>query len=147
GKTTVERVSKKLLRVEMRPDKITLGENTIQLPTQVAWLDDALAPVRYQYEFPGMGKITLYETTREIATTPNLAPDQLPDLALNTVIYVSKAIDGPYATKQAVYRITVKDDDDPTTIFSRDGRQVPRNAKGGTFELVVKAQSEPGKEV
>ncbi len=152
GKVTVKRVPVKLLRVESVADKITVGENTIRLPRQLAWLDKDRMPVRYQWEFPGLGLITLYETTKEVATRPGLAPEQLPDLGLNSIIGVAKVVERPYATRGAVYRITVKDDDEPGTLFARDGRQEVKKLKKSTFELHVKAEAEktkagaPGKE-
>jgi transglutaminase-like putative cysteine protease len=146
GKTVVRRVPKKLLRVETLPDKVTVGENTIQLPRQLTWLDKDRLPVRYQAEVPGLGTLTLYQTTKAVATEPGLAPEQLPDLGLNSIVSVAKVIERPYETRSASYRITVKGDDDPSTTFARDGRQQVRNAKGASFELHVQADTAPGKE-
>src|SRR5262249_44808077 len=60
------RVKKKLLRVEAQSDKVTGDNGAIQLPALVLWLDKDLLPVRSQTDIPGLGKITLYRTTREV---------------------------------------------------------------------------------
>jgi hypothetical protein len=153
GKTTASRVAKKLLRVETRSDKVKLGKNVLQLPAAVAWLDDDGTQVRYQSEVPALGKLTLLRATKEVATGPGLAPELLPDVGLNSVVSVSGVIERPDETKFAVYRVKVKADDDPGTLFTRDGRQSVRNLKGNTFELVVRAEAKatkgdaPGKEL
>ncbi|MGH6878719.1 MAG: transglutaminase-like domain-containing protein [Rhizomicrobium sp.] len=65
------------------------------------------------------------------------------DFGLNSRIRLNRAIDNPFAAHEVVYRITVKDDDDPTTTFARDKRQSVENVHGNTFDLRVRAIREP----
>jgi transglutaminase-like putative cysteine protease len=51
----------------------------------------------------------------------------------------------PYEITSAVYRITVKGDEDAAAAFSQDLRQKVLNAKGSTLELQVKASQGPKK--
>ena len=139
----LERVKKSLLRVEMTPEKVKVGGSDIQLPKMVLWLDDRYAARRSESELPGLGKLTLYRTSRDVAEKEGAAPALLPDLGLTTLVSLKKPIDRPHEAREIVYRITVKGDDDPTTTFARDARQEARNVKGHTFELVVRAAREP----
>jgi transglutaminase-like putative cysteine protease len=139
GGIRVSRAPVKMLRVETLPDKVEAGGGTIQPPGLVAWLDRDLVPVRYEWEFPGIGKVTFYQTTKEAALKEGVAPDLLPDLGLNTLVAVKALIDQPYDSKEAVYRVTVKGDPDAATTFARDARQEATNARANTFELHVKA--------
>jgi transglutaminase-like putative cysteine protease len=141
----VTRVPKKLVRVETRADKVKVGAETIELPMQVVWLDPDLLPVRYEQEFPGVGRFTLYRTTKEAAQEKGVAPELLPDLGLNSIVRLKSAVDKPHETREAVWRITLKGDVDPAKAFARDARQQVRNVKGKTFELHVKAVREPVK--
>jgi hypothetical protein len=139
----VERVTRSLLRVEAQSDKVRVGPNTVQLPKLVSWLDKEWEVVRSQLELPGLGRVTLYRTTREAAEEEGAAPALMPDLGLNNLITLNKAIDRPHDSLEVVYRVTVSDDDDPATVFARDFRQDVRNVKGNTFELRVTARRDP----
>jgi hypothetical protein len=129
----------RLLRVELRPEKI----EKVQLPTMVTWLDDDLRPVRSQAEVPGLGQMTLYRTTREGAQKRGQVAS-LTDIGIGNFIPLKRRIAQPYATRQMVYRITVKGDEDPTTTFFKDERQQVKNARGNTFELDVDASRGTG---
>jgi hypothetical protein len=139
---------KKLLRVELVSDPILMPKPGSdqkfkhQLPKMVLWLDKDLTPVRRQTDMPVLGTLVLQHTTRAAATAP---VEAVPDIFDNTNIVLNKAIANPHATRSAVYRVTVKDDDDPTTMLARDARQEIKNAKGNTFELHVKAVRSPAK--
>lgn len=137
-----KRVTQKLLRAEVRADKVQVQGNAIQLPMHVLWLDKNLRTVRSQIELPGLGKVTLYRTTREIAQQEGAAPHLLPDLGLRTLISLNRAVPGAHRAKQIVYRITYKDDDDPATLFATDRRQSVKNLEGKTFDLHVNAVRE-----
>jgi hypothetical protein len=136
---------KRLLRVEATPDKVEVPGTKIQLPTMISWLDAELLPVRSQLEMPGLGKILLYRTTKEIARAPVDNNVKLPDLGLAALVPLNKAIGQPHDVKAVVYRITLKGDDEPTSAFAVDNRQEVKNAKGNTFELHVHAIREPDK--
>lgn len=134
---------KKLLRVEVTPDKIELSGNTIQLPPVVLFLDKDYQPARTEMEMPGVGKIVLYRTTRAIATAPSAADIRSVDLGLKTIVPLNRPIRNPHETKRVVYRITIKDDENPRTAFAADERQQIKNVQGNTFELHVQAVRRP----
>jgi len=125
---------KKLLRVETKPDKI----DNVQLPTLISWLNDKREVERSQVEAPGLGLMVLYRATKAVATAPgNL--DALTDIGLSQAVPLKQAILKPYATTAAVYRITIRNEDDPGSAFSNDDRQKVKNVRGTTLELHVRA--------
>jgi transglutaminase-like putative cysteine protease len=130
---------RRLLRAEVVTDKI-MG---VQLPPLTVWLDRELMPVRSQVEVPGLGKLTLYRTTKALALRPadNLARQA--DLGFDQLIPLNRRIPDPYATTSATYRISIKGDDDPGTAFARDNRQQIKKVTGNSFELHVRVQSVP----
>jgi transglutaminase-like putative cysteine protease len=142
------RGKKNLLRVDLVSDPIVVpkpgSDETfkIQLPKMVLWLDKDLMPVRRQTDIPGLGTVVLQRTTRAAATAP---AEQMPDILENTSIALNTRIPNPHTTRSIVFRVTVKDDDDPTTALAQDARQTIENAKGNTFELHVKAVRAPAK--
>ena len=138
-----ESVRRRLLRAEVLPQKVTVGENTIALPRLIVWLDDKRQVVRSESNIPGLGLMTLYRTTRTLAEKEGTAPALMADLGFNSFIPLNRAIERPHQAREIVYRITVKDDDDPTTTFTRDARQKVENADGNTFDLRVRAIREP----
>jgi Transglutaminase-like superfamily len=138
-----ERIRKRLLRAEILPQKVTVGENTIALPRMVVWLDDKLRVVRSESNVPGLGRMTLYRTTRTLAEKEGVAPALMADLGLKSLIPLNRIIEKPHQASEIVYRITVKDDDDPTTTFARDGRQKVENVNGNTFDLRVRPLRAP----
>ncbi len=142
-KTKVERQTKKLLRVEAVPDKVEIGGTEQQLPRLVTWLDDKLDVVRSETELPGLGTITLYRTTKEIAQQDGAAPALLPDLGLNSLVRLKQTIDRPHDAADIVYRVTIKGDNKPATTFTLDDRQQASDAKGDTFTLTVRRQAVP----
>ncbi|MCI0457066.1 MAG: transglutaminase-like domain-containing protein [Gemmataceae bacterium] len=127
---------KKLLRVEAKPEKI---EN-VQLPPLIAWLGEDLTPVRAQVEVPGLGQMTLYRTTRDIALSPG---PQATLTEIAQLVPLSKRLPRGYNTTRATYRVTYRGDDDPATTFSRDDRQEVKNVKGQVFEIHVRASQPP----
>ena len=139
----VERVRRKLLRAEAVPDKVEVGGNPIQLPKMVSWLDKDYEAVRSEMDLPGLGKITLYRTTRAVAQEEGAAPALLPDLGLTTLIALDRPVERVHDARSVTYRVTVKGDDDPASAFARDARQEARNVKGSSFELTVRASKPP----
>lgn len=126
---------KRLLRVEAKADKI----DNFQLPPYIAWLDDNLMPLRTQLEVPGLGKVTLYQTTKAFALAPS---DAAPAFDVGTGHYVrlNRQIARPHDSTDAVYRIVVRDEDDVASVFAKDDRQQVRNVRGNTFELHVRTR-------
>jgi hypothetical protein len=126
---------KSLLRVELRPDKIDAPGLSIQLPTEVWWLDGDFVPVRRQIELEGLGLVILTRTTRELATTG--AVGRLPDLNQKNLIPLNPRIARAFAARGAVYRVTLRDDSAPETAFVSDGHQDVIAGKDGVLELHV----------
>jgi hypothetical protein len=143
-----ERVRKRLLRVEIQPDKITKGETVIPLPRLTAWLDDQRRVVCSESETPGLGQMTSYRTARELAEKEGAAPALMADLGKNSFVPLNRPLEKPHEASEIVYRITVKDDDDAKSTFARDARQKVENVRGNTFDLHVRPLREPsaGKE-
>jgi hypothetical protein len=136
-------VRKRLLRAEIQPEKIKVGDTTIPLPRLTMWLDDKLRVVRSESDAPGLGHLTLYRTTRTVAEKEGAAPALMADLGLKSLIPLNRAIDRPHQAREIVYRITVKDDDDAKTTFARDARQKVENVHGNTFNLRIRPIREP----
>lgn len=130
---------KKLLRVEAAMDKIKVGETTINLPSMTAWLDKDYSAERSVMEVPGLGKLTLYLGTKEQATGGGSSVAKVQDIGLSQLVRLNKKILRPYDLENAVYKITIKGDEDPSSAFTQDDRQSVKNLKGNTFELHVRA--------
>lgn len=143
-KTSVERVTARLLRVDVAPGKVKIGEQEVPLPGLAQWVTAEYQTSRSQLELPGMGVITLYRTTEDVAKQEATGPQILPDLGLQTLITLNKPLDNARTARQAVFRVTVKGDDNAAGAFAQDGRQSAQKASKDTFELVTKA-AHPGK--
>jgi hypothetical protein len=141
----VEEVSgRKLLRVELTPDRVEAVNASVQLPGAVWWLDDDFVPVRRQIELEGLGAVLLVRTTREKALAAPETPargsqprNSLPDIGLKSLVPLDRTIARPHATRSVVYRVTLNGDADPATALVRDAHQEIRNVKGNSFELHV----------
>ncbi|MGH7172123.1 MAG: transglutaminase-like domain-containing protein [Gemmataceae bacterium] len=138
-------VRKRLLRAEIQPEKVKVGDTAIALPRLTMWLDDKLRVVRSESDAPGLGHLTMYRTTRTVAEKAGAAPALMADLGLKSLIPLNRAIDRPHQARAIVYRITIKDDDDAKTTFARDARQKVENVHGNTFDLRVRPIREPAK--
>jgi transglutaminase-like putative cysteine protease len=139
--TEVFGIRKRLLRVETLPEKIGVPGASIQLPGLVTWLDKDWRPIRSQFDIPQLGTLVLYRCSKEEALRRPVSPKT--DIGQTSLIRINRAIDSPNQTRSAVYRITVKGDEDPATAFSQDNRQECKNVKGQTFELTVHAIRTP----
>jgi hypothetical protein len=138
---------RKLLKVEIKPDEIRIPkadgkEDRFQGPTLFAWLDQDLLPIRSQMEMPGLGKIVSYRTTKEEALKPGAART---DMGLSQMVRLNKRLARPLDLTKVVFRITIKGEKDAASAFARDERQVIRNARGKTFEMVVSPSQGPAK--
>ena len=123
---------KRLLRVESRAEKV----QNVQLPTLVSWLDENLQPVRSEADVRPFGMVTLYRTTKAVALNPGAAAN-LTDIGTSQYVRLARRIPNPYETTAALYRITVRDEDNPASVFSRDDRQKIKSIKGSTIDLQV----------
>lgn len=130
----------RLLRVEVSPEKI----EDVQLPTIVYWLDAEFSPVQSQVEVPGLGKMVLHRGTRAtvLATGPVAT---LTDIGISQLLRINKRLTRPYESTRAVYRVTVKGDDNPASTFAHDERQQIGKPKGDSFEIHVRASHQPKK--
>jgi len=126
----------KLLRVELTPEPLEAPGIKVQPPPEAWWLDESFVPVRRQFELEGLGTVILTRTTREAAMAP-AAPRQLADIGLKTLIPLNRALTRPYATRSAVYRVTLRGDPDPGSALARDDHQDIGDLHGDTFELHV----------
>lgn len=134
----IDKGKKKLLRVEAIPDKIS----GVQLPLTISWLDDDLIPIRSQVDMPGLGKMTLQRTTRDLALK-GVTPAKISDIGLTQLLSLNRRLGSAHDTSLVVYKITLPEDSDPGTAFAQDERQEVKNVQGKTFELHVKAVRTP----
>jgi hypothetical protein len=109
----------------------------LQLPPYVAWLDGDREVVRSQFEVPGLGKVLLYRTTKEVALAPVSGGAGL-DVGISQYVRLARPIPKPHETSEVRYRITVKDEEDVAGIFSKDSRQDVKSAAGSRLELRVR---------
>lgn len=133
----------KLLLAEHVPDKIETKGDKVQLPTIRVWLDEKLEPVKSQSEISGWARITLQRTKKALATAA-VPFAELVDISTSQRAVLKNRILDAHNTTAAVYRITIRDDKDVATAFSRDSRQQVKNVKGNTFELHVKGSGSNG---
>ena len=126
-------IRKPLLRVEVTPKKF----QGVQLGTLVYWLNEHMEPIRSQVDLPGLGQLTAYRTTKAGATAP--VGFASTDIGINQMVKLSRAIPNALNVRSAVYKIRVPGDNDASTSLAHDGRQSVKNAKGESFELVIKA--------
>ena len=99
-------------------------------------------PVKSEFEIPMLGPIVLVRSTKEQALSPGPIA-QLPDLGMNQLIRLKGPIPDAHRSTAAVYRVTVRGDDNVATTFSHDARQQVKNVRGNSFELHVRASGKP----
>lgn len=128
----VDGASKKLLRVELTPDRIETPGASVQPPRTVVWLNEAFARVRRETELDGIGTVVLVGATRDAATAP---PEKVADIGLRTLVPLSRRIARPHETRSAVFRITLRGE--PAGAFARDSHQDVRDVRGDRFDLYV----------
>jgi hypothetical protein len=129
---------RKLLRVEARPEKI----EKVQLPALVAWLGPDLTPVRQEVELPGLGQLVLYRGTRDFAMSPG-ALATLTDIGDSQLVKLNRRLPAGYATREVVYRVTLKGEEEPGAVFPQDERQQVKSVNGETVELQIRAARGP----
>ena len=141
-KVTLSGGERILLRVEAKPERIA----DVQLPTQTLWVDNNRRLVASDVLMPGLGKLHLERTTKEIATiVPN--PAKLPDIGQIQALPLDFRLPfPPHGQSTIVFRISLPEDkgDDVTTAFSKgDGRQEIKNVEGKKFDLYIHADRKP----
>src|SRR5579864_2549056 len=131
-----------LLRVEAKPERIA----DVQLPALTLWVDNNGRLVVSETMMPGLGKLRVERTTKEVATAP-INPSKLPDIGLGQAIPLNQRLPfPPHGQDTIVFCVSLPEDkgDDVTTAFSKgDGRQEIKNVEGKTFELYVRADRKP----
>ncbi len=146
--------TKTLLRVDLKTDKLDDGKTVLQLPPMTVWLDQNYDSLRTDSMMESLGPITLYRTTKAVATTLPAGKPAV-NIGLNSLIPLNYRINQPYDAEEVVYHITVRGDEHPETAFARDARQTIRKLHGNTIEMVVRAtptrkpgekEAEPGEE-
>lgn len=123
---------RRLLRVESRPERI----QGVQLPTLVSWVGDDFTPLRSEADIPPFGRVTLYRTSKAKALSTEAA-GKLTDIGTNQFVRLAKRIAKPYDTAAALYRITIRDEENPSAVFHQDTRQRVRSVRGDTIELQI----------
>jgi transglutaminase-like putative cysteine protease len=124
-----------LLRVELVPDRIEVPGHAVQPARAIWWLDSSFVPVRKETQLDGVGTLVLVRTTKEKALAAHTGP--APDIGRRSLVPLNRAIPRPYDTREVLYRVTVRDEDDPVGTVVRDAHQEASNVKGKTFELLV----------
>ncbi len=132
------KTKKRLLRVEVQSEKI----DKLQLPLLLLWVNDRYERERAETEIPGLGKIVQYRTNRATAQGP-VTLVQNGDIGTGQYIRLKQRITRPHDTTEAVYRLTIKDDEDPASTFAQDERQQVKKAQGQTIDLLVRASRPP----
>jgi hypothetical protein len=132
GEEKVGPDNRKLLRVELKPDRIEANRTSVQPPVSVVWLDDGFIPVRREMELDGVGTVQLQRSTKEGTAA---APVPSADIGLRTTVSLDRRVANPHSTRSAVYRVTLKGE--PPAVFARDDHQEIRNIRGDSFDLHV----------
>jgi Transglutaminase-like superfamily len=120
----------RLLRVEMLPQKL----EGLQLPKVTTWLDEAMRVRRQDTELPGLGRITLVRTTKEIALAPGGAAAPV-DVGIAQVIRLNKKIVNPHEKSAVVFRMTVQGEEDASQTIVHNTRQQVTKTMGAAFEV------------
>lgn len=134
---------RKLLKVDLVPDKVMYEGKPIPLPTMSVWLNEKGEWEQREVDMPPFGKVLYVRTTKDVALAPPGSIPNLPDLGLTSLITVDRRIGRPHDTDSIVYKITLDNEVDPKDALAEDARQTIKNVKGKTFELHVSANRHP----
>lgn len=127
----------KLLRTETRIDKI-MG---VDLPPEMAWVDDQGEVLKRSVQLPGLGELVSYKTTKEVATAKG--PRPAIDVGISQLLRVNREVPRFWEVKEAVYRVKLKDVEEPQTAFATDDRQKVKLLEDGRIEITVKGLQKP----
>ncbi|MBA4186939.1 MAG: hypothetical protein C0467_02870 [Planctomycetaceae bacterium] len=135
--------AQKLLRFVTKPEPI----GKVKLPASTTWVDaETFEPLMMETDFPALGgRLTFLRTTKEAATAAVTRPVEVFNVQS---IRLDREIPGIHGKGSVVYKVMIPRDDDPTTVFAADSRQVVKNLdeKTKTFELHVSASHGPVKD-
>jgi hypothetical protein len=132
--------TRKLLRVESRLDRV-LG---VELPPEIAWLDADWEAVKRQMEVPGLGTLTLYRTSKEQAL--KRGQTQAKDVGISQLVPVNRVVSRMNDTREIVYRIRIRGEQEPQALLPQDDRQRIRAVKTDEVELLVRGQLSPARD-
>lgn len=125
-----------LLRIVAQPQRVA----DVTLPPSTFWFDANYEMIRSATTMPGLGKLLLERTTREDALKPCLGPD----LGWRQAIQLKQQLAAPHDSAVITYKMILKNDADPATIFARDDRQsVKLTGNKGEIELIIQAIRKP----
>ncbi|MBX9679422.1 MAG: transglutaminase-like domain-containing protein [Gemmataceae bacterium] len=124
---------RKALRVEIVAEKV----QGFQPPMLIQWLDENGEAIAQESEAPGLGKLVLVRTTKQLALS-NVGGASV-DVGISQVVKLKQRILRPYDSTNAVYRITVKDDKEADKTFSNDGRQQVKATEGNVIQVQVQS--------
>jgi len=112
----------------------------VTLPASTFWFDAKYEMIKSETIMPGMGKLLLERTTREDA----LRRCEGPDLGWRQSIQLRQRLATPHESAAVAYKLKLKNDNDPATVFARDDRQsVKITGNKGEIELTVQAIRRP----
>lgn len=124
-----------LLKITAQPQAVS----GVTLPASTFWFDAKYEMIRSETIMPGLGKLLLDRTTREVALQPCIGPDLGWRQAIELKTRLAAAHDGA----AVAYRIKFKNDKDPLTVFSRDERQTANVNAKGELEITVQSIRKP----
>jgi hypothetical protein len=124
-----------LLKIVAQPQAVS----GVTLPASTFWFDAKYEMIRSETIMPGLGKLLLDRTTREVALQPCIGPDLGWRQAIELKTRLAAAHDGA----AVAYRIKFKNDKDPLTVFSRDERQTANVNAKGELEITVQSIRKP----
>jgi hypothetical protein len=124
-----------LLKITAQPQAVA----GVTLPASSFWFDAKYEMIRSETIMPGLGKLLLDRTTRDVALQPCVGPDLGWRQAIELKTRLAAAHDGV----AVAYRMRFKNDKDPLTVFSKDERQTLRLNDKGDLEITVQAIRKP----
>jgi hypothetical protein len=131
--------ARKLLRYVTKMEPVA----NFRLPPATTWVDaETREPLKMEFDFPGFGgRVSFLRTTQEAATLPVTRPLELFNAQS---IRLDREIPGIHKARRVVYKVTAAKDDDPTTLFTSDGRQEIKNYDRQTQSLELHIRERRG---
>jgi len=124
-----------LLKITAQPQAVA----GVTLPASSFWFDAKYEVIRSETVMPGLGKLLLDRTTRDIALQPCVGPDLGWRQAIELKTRLAAAHDGV----AVAYRIKFKNEKEPLSVFARDDRQTINLNEKGELEVTVQAVRKP----
>jgi hypothetical protein len=141
-RTSVDGKVRELLRVELVPDALESGKTRVVPARQTWWLDDDGIPARRQTSLEGLGTLTFVRTAKDKALAP--PGPAAPDVARASFAPLDRTLTRPYETRKVTYRVSVRDEDDLSTVFPTDAHQSATVADGKILLTVAPGRAFAG---